>query len=596
VKDFCKIAEEYCDEVLSGKRLVCKWVTAACERQQRDLARQDTPDFPYYFDREAANTCCAFLELFKHVQGDKAGQHLVLEKWQAFALTCTMGWLKRSDGKRKYRRFFLECPKGSGKSFISSCLALFFLCADGEGGSTCVAAARATTQARLVFDIARDMLRASPEICASFGLRVLQHSIVQQSSASTFLPVSAQGKSLAGKLLHFASCDELEFHRDRTVIDEVQLGCDKRSNSLCSVIQHPGENVLSPGYEYHVAATKILSGEISDERTWCIIYSCEGVDWKSPEAITMSNPNLNVSVYESTLREAQARAMAIPGLKPTFCSHNLGLWEDGQEAKKWLTPAQVESCKQSEPLDMNSFRLWAVGEHVSITQPDMLRNFVCGVQRTSLQEPACVCYCCKSYLDGAEHFYLFPTYFEPEANDDEKLAEAVLANFRNHLGYGVTLNSETGLKIKALAHDAYIPPSARIEKNGIDVLEFHKTPKTFSPVMDWLMSLLLSGRVHFADETLAAHLLGIEAKRDLNANLFPRRSNPEKTIDAALAAFYALRLAMTDMLNPPEQSDVKVIFIDDDGRVRQNGPDGKLVTVMDPRPETDGSAHPADLQ
>jgi len=69
----------------------------------------------------------------------------------------------------------------------------------------------------------------------------------------------------------------------------------------------------------------------------------------------------------------------------------------------------------------------------------------------------------------------------------------------------------------------------------------------------------------------------------LNANLFPRRANPDKSIDAALACFYALRLAMAPgMLDAPEQSDVQVTFISDDGTVRQNGPDGKLVTVMGP--------------
>jgi hypothetical protein len=50
------------------------------------------------------------------------------------------------------------------------------------------------------------------------------------------------------------------------------------------------------------------------------------------------------------------------------------------------------------------------------------------------------------------------------------------------------------------------------------------------------------------------------------------------------------------MLDAPEQSDVTMTFIDDDGTVRQNGPDGKLVRVMGPLPETDGSAHPADKQ
>jgi phage terminase large subunit-like protein len=583
VTDFCKLAEDYCADVLSGKILACKWAVAACQRQVDDLKR----DWEYYFDRDAANACCSFLSLLKHVKGDKAGQRLVLEKWQAFAITSVMGWRRKDNGKRRFRRLFLECPKGSGKSFLSSGLAIYFLCADGERGSECVAAARATNQARLVFDVARDQLRASPELCASFGLRVLQHSIVQPSTASTFIPVSAQAKSLAGKILHFASVDELEFHNDDSVLSEMSLGCDKRSNSLLSTIQHAGDNLLSPGFTAHCTATKILSRELVDERTWCIIYSAEGVDWKSPEAIRMSNPNLGVSVYEQTLFEQQARAIAIPSLAVTFKSHNLALWEDSEIAKQWLSTAVLAPCREKN-LTMEQFRFWHIGEHNGVTQPDLLRPFVVGIARTSLQERAAVCYCCKSYLEGVEHFYLFPTYFDSGSNDDEQLCDAVLANFRNHLGYGVTLNDEHGMKIKALAHDAYFPQSARFEKNGINLLEFHKTAKTFSPVMDKFMALALAGRIHFPDEdeTLLSHLLSIQAVRDLNRNLFPRPSNTDKSIDAALGAFFALRLAIAPtMLDAPEQSDIQVTFISEDGTVRQNGPDGHLVTVMGPIPE-----------
>ena len=202
----------------------------ACQRQVDDLKR----DWEYYFDRDAANACCRFLSLLKHVQGDKAGQRFILEKWQAFAVTCVMGWRRKDNGKRRFRRFFCECPKGSGKSFLSSGSALFFLCADGQHGATCVAAARATNQARLVFDTARDICRANKELCDAFGLKVLTHSISQPSSASTFLPVSAEGKNLAGKLIHFASCDELEFHRDRTVLTKSSLDATNSATTFAA--------------------------------------------------------------------------------------------------------------------------------------------------------------------------------------------------------------------------------------------------------------------------------------------------------------------------------------------------------------------------
>ncbi len=581
-----EVALKYMDDVLAepSPYVTCVWTKKACERQRADLLRQNTSDFPYVWDPEAGSDVIEFISCLKHLKGEHAGKPFILSPWQVFFVMVLFSW-KRSDDTRlrRYRRFILQCGKSSGKTATSAALCLHMLCNDNEGGAEIATAARATTQARLTFDTARDMLRAAPKLCAEFGLRVLQHSIVQQKSASVMLPVSAQGKSLAGKILHYGSVDECWSHRSREVYEEIALGCDKRNNSILASIGHAGESILSVGYELYASATKILDGDLKDERTFALIYDGSGYDWKvGDDAILAANPNAGVSSYLDTIREARDRALAIPALQPAYLSHMLCMWSDGEELKKWLTPALVNPCRSADK--MEDFRLWHVGEHASIIQPDMLRPFVVGIHRSSLQERAAVVYCCKSYLDGVEHFHLFPQYFEPESNSDEQLCDAVLGSFRNHLGYGVTLNSETGFKIKALAHDAYFPPSARFEKNGINTLEFHKTAKTFSPVMDRFYALALAGTVHFPkeDETLFSHLLGIQCIRDLNANIFPRRANPEKSIDAALATFFALRLAISDMLNPPEQSDCKVTFIEEDGSVKQSDKDGKLVTVFGP--------------
>src|SRR5439155_4217845 len=178
----------------------------------------------------------------------------------------------------------------------------------------------------LVFDTARDIARANPRLCETFGIQVLQHSIVQRASASTMKPVSAQGKSLAGKMPHSASVDETWSHRDREVLDECERGVDKRTNSLLSTITHAGENLSSIGYEQHVASQKILDGEHKDERTNGVIYSAEGFDWKSDDALRAANPNLGVSVYEDTLKEARDRAISQPTLQSAFRSHNLAEW------------------------------------------------------------------------------------------------------------------------------------------------------------------------------------------------------------------------------------------------------------------------------
>ncbi len=602
--DYVAKANAYIADVLEGRVTACKWTRLACERQRRDLAK----DWEYRFDCDAATDVCSFLELLTHVKGEKGGEHFVLEPWECFYVTTVFGWKKKLDGRRRFRRSILFCGKGQGKSFLSSGLGLYMLAADGEAGAECVCAARATDQARLVFDTARDICRANPKLCAAFGIQVLQHSIVQKSSASTMKPVSAQGKSLAGKIPHFASVDETWSHRDREVVDECERGTDKRTNSLLSTISHAGESLSCVGFEQFTSAQKILTGEHTDERTFCILYTADGFDWKSEEALWAANPNIGVSVYLDTLREAQKRAVAIPSLQSAFRSHNL--CEFTSADMQWIEPTKLAGCRQ-RGLKMEDFRYWSVGEHAGVTAPDMLRPFVVGLDLASRQDLAATIFCCKGYLNDIEHYYLFGRYYLPSetvekspiaaykgwaqkqiltvhtgaSNDYAAIEGDILALYRQHLGYGAVAN-EDGFKFKAVAFDNWQGQqmSGNLEKAGITAVPFAKNAKTYSPVMDWFQSLALAGRIHFAadDAVMLWCLNNVSCHRDKAENLYPNKANndPLRKIDAAVAMLYALRLALVpEMLAAPEPSDVRVTFIDDDGTVRQSGPDGKLIQV-----------------
>ena len=584
-----QISHEWQEQILSGFRPSCVWTKKAVERQRRDLLRQNTPEFPYTWCPDDGGTVIDFISCLTHLKGEFAGRPFILSDWQVFCILCLFSWKRADDTRlRRFRRFTLQAGKSSGKTTLSSALCIFMLAADGEGGAEVVTAARATAQARLTFDTARDVLRANPKVCQAFGLKILQHSILQPSSASTMQPVSSQGKSLAGKILHYGAIDEPWSHRDREVYEEISLGCDKRNNSLLACIGHCGEDIHSVGYELYVAATKILNQDLPDERTFALIFSAEGFDWESDDAILASNPNAGISSYLNTIREARDRAVAIPSLQAAYKSHLLCLWNDGDVAKKWLQPEQLTSCIQENKLQ--DFRFYHIGEHEAIVQPSELRPFVLGLERSSLQEKAALVLCCKNYLAGVEHYYLFAQYFEPLANSDAQLADAILGQFRKHIGYGVTLNAEDGFNFKALAHDLWMAPDPKIEASGIACLPFAKNAKTFSPVMDWLVSLIISNRVHFSDETLREHLLAIHAHRDLNNNLFPRRADPEKPIDAAIATLYALRCAMVPtFLAPPVASDVKCTFLFEDGSVSESTPDGLKQTFAPLAVKAEGS-------
>ena len=96
-------AEQYIEDVLSGKAVVGKWVRKAVERHVADLKRPDLE-----FKRDVAVQACEFAPLLCHSKGEWAGQPFEQEPWQQFIDWCLYGWHK--DGFRR----FIELAHGFG--------------------------------------------------------------------------------------------------------------------------------------------------------------------------------------------------------------------------------------------------------------------------------------------------------------------------------------------------------------------------------------------------------------------------------------------------------------------------------------------------
>src|SRR5678816_1256143 len=107
MRDYIDLAAQYQADILSGKVPACKWVKLACERNRRDLDRQDTDAFPYRFDPEAARRICQMAEMLPHIKGPEAkvigtdaqGRRIwnpiVLQPWQCWIFCTMFGWLHR---------------------------------------------------------------------------------------------------------------------------------------------------------------------------------------------------------------------------------------------------------------------------------------------------------------------------------------------------------------------------------------------------------------------------------------------------------------------------------------------------------------------
>jgi phage terminase large subunit-like protein len=585
-------ANEYIRQVLAGEIPTCKWTRLACQRQKDDLARE----WEYTFIEEAASIPCEFLEQLTHVAGEKGGEKLVLENWQCFFICTLFGWRHKDNPRvRRFKRSFVMCGKGNGKSLLSSGLSLFMLCCDGETGAQILSAARNEAQARVVYDVAMQQVKSNEELASTFGLKPMKKAIEHDATGSVMWPVSSQGKSIAGLLPYFASIDETWAHRDRIVVDEISRGCAKRANSLVSTITHAGDNLGSVGKEQYDVACALLSGELQDEKMFACIWSGEGYAWTDPQGWRAANPNWGISVNPDELAAACALAQKVPTMQAVFRSHNLCEWLNADIS--WLEPAKLDKCRDAN-LRMEDFKYWREGEPGFHAGSKSYRPFVLGCDLASRQDIASVVWVCIGYVPGdpREHYYAWSQNYLPDETVQnspiaqyrkwaaqrqilvhpgatlslEAIEMDILAQYRRHLGYG-SLHNEDGFKISAAAYDSW--QASQLADNlklaGILAVEFAKTAKMYSPVMDFFSALVLEGRFHMSkhDEVLFWALTNVRCHRDKNENLFPNKVDPSRKIDPAVALLYSLKAAMADS----------------GAYVKDDNADGPKIVVLDPQ-------------
>jgi phage terminase large subunit-like protein len=236
----------YCEEVISGDIVACELVKAACKRHLRDLKRQNTKSFPFWFDAEAAERACEFIEMLPHIKGEwaKRRELLRLEEWQSFFVTSIFGWkcsrtLEDDDGNvlmhegtRRFRTVYLEVARKNAKSTLLSAIGLYMLALDGEEGAEIYSAATTHKQAKIVWADAKSMAQKAGGLRQYFGVETNAKNISIIDSASKFEPLHSQGETLDGLNVHCAINDELHAHKKRDLYDVLETATGSRTQPL----------------------------------------------------------------------------------------------------------------------------------------------------------------------------------------------------------------------------------------------------------------------------------------------------------------------------------------------------------------------------
>lgn len=329
-----------------NNELVCKYVRLARERQKRDL--ETGHERGLYYDEDAAQHAVDFFKYLKHSKGEWAGDEFTLQPWQEHEIIRPLfGW-KRADGTRRFRVAYIELPRKNGKSTLLAGIGLYLFMADGEPGAEVYSAATKKDQARIVYEEAKRMLKASPEL-AQF-VTIHRDNLALEQTNSFYRPLSADVNSMDGFNIHGAIIDELHAHKTGELWDVIYTGRGSRRQPLMLAITTAGNNRESICWEQRDYGTKILEQIFDDDSFFCYVtHIDEGDDWTQEWVWKKANPNYGISVKPDEMHEACDKAKRQTSARNAFLQKRLNLWTEQMEA--WIPVENWDLCVKDISLE-----------------------------------------------------------------------------------------------------------------------------------------------------------------------------------------------------------------------------------------------------
>lgn len=358
MKDFTKFddntkAFKYIHDVLTGKIVTCELVKLACQRHISDLEQVEDPDYPFYFDKEAAygpKGIITFAENLKHHKGRYARQKFKLHYSQHFFFYCLFGWKRKEDDTRRFTTSYKEVARKNAKTTECAITADYMVSMDGESGAQVYIGATKEEQARICFDDAKKINNASG---LSDILKPYAKRIVYQAKGGFIGVLGRDSKTQDGFDPSCGIVDEYHAHKDDSILNIIESGMGARPQPLLCVITTAGFNKQGPCYQLRRKIINILTGVVHDDTTFGIIYTLDkDDDWEDPEVWVKSNPLLQdqegieqYAVSKRFIKERINKAKTEGESKIVDVqTKNLNVWTDAPET--WIDSKIIKASSK----------------------------------------------------------------------------------------------------------------------------------------------------------------------------------------------------------------------------------------------------------
>lgn len=385
---------QYVRAIRAGTVTVSQPVRQVYERLDAEAADKACP---YRFSAKLGDHVIRFIETFcRHYEGEHAGQLVKLELWEKAFIQTLFGWVDKKTRLRRFREFFLLVARKNGKSFLSACIMVYMLVADGEAGAQCVSIATKYDQAAIVYKTARKIIEQDADLSAL--VVPIIGGMEFKLTNSTMKALASKSKTLDGLNLHYCSCDELHAQEDRNLYDVTKQGMKARKQPIFGTITTAGfarEGIYDDLFEY---ALSVAKGTVADAHLLPVLYTLDDrAEWTDPDAWAKANPGLGTIKSRQQLADDVERAKHDPSCLPSLLVKDFNIQENS--AASWLP--------------------WAVLKNETVAEADYLNHTyaIGGCDLSATTDLTCATLLIRRPEDP--QFYILQQYFLPKARVEQ---------------------------------------------------------------------------------------------------------------------------------------------------------------------------------
>lgn len=295
----------------------------------------------YFFSEKKAMRIIKFAENFcTNSKGKYGGKLVKLELWEKAMLSAVFGFVD-IEGNRQFTEVLFIVGKKNGKSLLASIVGNYMLMMDGEAGAEVYSVATKRDQAKIIWQEAKRMIMASPEL--KKRAKALTGEIsTEELNNGTFKPLASDSNTLDGLNVSCGLMDEIhQWTNGKALYDIIADGVIAREQPLIFITSTAG-TVREDLYDMKYAEAEMLVNGYEDDNGYKDLHSIAFIyeldkraEWTDEDCWIKANPGLGTIKNKQTLADKVEKAKSNPMLIKNLVCKEFNIRETSNES--WLT-------------------------------------------------------------------------------------------------------------------------------------------------------------------------------------------------------------------------------------------------------------------